>query len=152
MADQEAKPSFTCFPKLPVEIRHLIWEAVLPGPRIVEIRQRPKDTTIGIWERRRGLQWPPPLSGEGDDEREIRCQLARASIIRDVDGDEYDEDVYRQARLLEIWSYAPRPYITYVCREAEEVVLRFYTRCFGTAYSIPRAYFNLWAGHALSPL
>lgn len=40
---------FKLFPKLPVEIRVMIWRLCLPGPRVVDIRMRKKSipTTIG---------------------------------------------------------------------------------------------------------
>jgi len=34
---QEPAQEFTCFPKLPIELRLKIWECHLPGPRIIEI-------------------------------------------------------------------------------------------------------------------
>lgn len=39
--------SFTMFSKLPKEIRLMIWEAAMPGPRIVPIMQRELNKTIG---------------------------------------------------------------------------------------------------------
>lgn len=30
--------SFTCFPKLPLELRFKIWQAMTPGPRIIEVK------------------------------------------------------------------------------------------------------------------
>jgi len=39
--------SFTKFPELPVDIRLMIWESALPGPRDVGIRQCYLNTTIG---------------------------------------------------------------------------------------------------------
>ncbi|KAK7757778.1 hypothetical protein SLS62_000156 [Diatrype stigma] len=32
------RSSFTCFTRLPPEIRHMIWQLLLPGPRIFEVR------------------------------------------------------------------------------------------------------------------
>jgi hypothetical protein len=57
MARPEAKPSFVYFSRLPLEMRIVIWEAAVPGPRIVEIRQKALQPIreIGIKGRRDAL-------------------------------------------------------------------------------------------------
>jgi hypothetical protein len=49
MADTYSGRTFTKFPKLPKEIRLMIWKAALPGPRVVTIRLAPLKFTIGEW-------------------------------------------------------------------------------------------------------
>ncbi|KAF8860142.1 hypothetical protein BDZ45DRAFT_724856 [Acephala macrosclerotiorum] len=38
--DGEELTVFTLFPQLPIELRHMIWDEVLPGPRVIEILYR----------------------------------------------------------------------------------------------------------------
>ncbi|PVH84878.1 hypothetical protein DL98DRAFT_528291 [Cadophora sp. DSE1049] len=33
----KAEPNFALFPKLPLELRHMVWKYALPGPRTIEI-------------------------------------------------------------------------------------------------------------------
>ncbi|KAF4624893.1 hypothetical protein G7Y89_g13277 [Cudoniella acicularis] len=49
MADSENGPVFSKFSDLPLEIRLMIWEEALPGPRLVEISQKALKFTIGQW-------------------------------------------------------------------------------------------------------
>ncbi|CZR58644.1 uncharacterized protein PAC_08536 [Phialocephala subalpina] len=61
LSPQAPLTAFTLFPKLPVEIRLMIWKLSLPGPRIVHLKQkRLKEPAGEWWERVRSdvAMWP----------------------------------------------------------------------------------------------
>ncbi|KAG4433669.1 hypothetical protein IFR05_010837 [Cadophora sp. M221] len=154
--EQEQASVFTLFPKLPLEIRQMIWERALPNPRILEIRQGHLRKTIGGWEAENKSTWPPrPIDGDTPEQSdqgkgvsrelesvEVRHQTTRSVIAGAVGGDQNDESAYREGQLLGIRPLVPPPHIISVCHESMAVVLRFYPKCFATDYVGPRTHFN----------
>lgn len=57
--EEAEKPAFVYFPKLPLELRILVWERALPGSRIVMIRQSHLRKKIGDFEEENKSEWPP---------------------------------------------------------------------------------------------
>ncbi|KAN0117542.1 hypothetical protein V8E51_003519 [Hyaloscypha variabilis] len=150
---------FTLFPTLPKEIRLLIWEAALPGPRTVPIRQRKLLTTIREWEAKTGRTWPvfphemltmnefardsPPPSGAGENSKVKRFQqrVLRSQLNEFLHGDRAS-DRYLDAKMLGLYSPSPAPEIAGVCREALEVVEGAYPRSFAGPASFAQTWFN----------
>ncbi len=115
----------------------MVWEAALPGPRIVNIRQRGLKKTIRDWELEHAARWPPPcvedtvaeepditgtdVPGFGDDERpvqvidqrDLRSQSARTALGLALGAYEHDEEGYKDARLLGIECQCPPPHIIF---------------------------------------
>jgi hypothetical protein len=126
MADTPS--SFPKFNSLPPEIRNLIWEAALPGPRLIHI--------------------------EASYRAFYSCYRVRSDVAVDalnVDGFPafFDHDYgYRADDLREMQddphftTRAPPPVLLYVCRESFEVASKHHPRVFGTAYSPPKVSFN----------
>jgi hypothetical protein len=54
MASTDGAKTFHKSGNLPKEIRLLIWESVLPNPRVVNIVQKPLELTVRDWERANG--------------------------------------------------------------------------------------------------
>ena len=163
MARFEPERTFTVFPKLPQEIRLMIWEFALPGPRVVNIRQRRIKKTIGEWESESGKQWPIPRGGsesEPDSPTDNEQEYQRKSYPNSSENarfrcDERDalasclgakiykcnDKLYKQAHLTGVISEQPFP-IPYVCRESYEVVSKSYARCFRCLGSVASTWFN----------
>ncbi|CZR63016.1 uncharacterized protein PAC_12913 [Phialocephala subalpina] len=152
--------TFTCFPKLPREIRLMIWEAALPGPRIVHIRHKSLQKTIGQWEQENNALWPA-FNGEMvpipddyiieqlylSDERDSsdRHAAARFQVRDELYYSSIDfraADDHRKAHLQGLASDLSTPQNLLACREAYEVVAKRYTRAFACPLSIPQTYFN----------
>ncbi|KAK0105477.1 hypothetical protein ONS95_004158 [Cadophora gregata] len=143
---------FTCFQKLPLEVRLLIWEAALPGPRLVSICQRRLRKTFLDYKEEKGYDWPPMHDTEWneDDELSEEQEEERRNARRDVClalvdwFDVYDDmNLFWQMNLLCIASNCSPPNITYVCHEAYRVVARYYTKAFAYPDTLPGAYINL---------
>ncbi|PVH72393.1 hypothetical protein DL98DRAFT_539251 [Cadophora sp. DSE1049] len=150
MAGLALRKRFTCFKKLPMEVRLLIWEAALPGPRLVSIRQRPLRKTFLDYKEEKGYDWPPieyfggEEDGELDEDQEEERREARRTICH-WRGDLFDEDnmsVFWEMNMLGIDSNCPPPNIMYACREAHQVASRNYTKAFAYLESLPGAYIN----------
>ncbi|CZR63023.1 uncharacterized protein PAC_12920 [Phialocephala subalpina] len=130
-------PRFTIFSKLPKEIRLMIWDAALPGPRIVKIEQKRLCMTIGDWEEKNNAIWPPY---EGDDKqtvkerRHVRYEAAACSGL--------EECKYKETNMIGIACRNPIPDVFLSCREAYSVVAKLYKRSFASEHSIPETYFN----------
>ncbi|PMD23037.1 hypothetical protein NA56DRAFT_644614 [Hyaloscypha hepaticicola] len=137
--------TFPLFPKLPKEIRLMIWELTLPGPRIVHLQQRKLKTTIGEWEDESGLSWPLfPGDGEqnsghrkmyrGAMRSGIRCALGMPDPSR-------KSSMYREASFLGLHSQTPPPETFAVCQEAFELGAG-YIKMFSTTCSVAETWFN----------
>ncbi|KAH7390351.1 hypothetical protein BKA64DRAFT_121772 [Cadophora sp. MPI-SDFR-AT-0126] len=120
---------FTCFKKLPLEVRLLIWEAALPGPRL------------------RGHDWPPIEYFDGeedgglDEDQEEERREARRTLCywRSNLLDDDNMSVFWEMNMLGIDSNCPPPNIMYACREAHQVASRKYTKAFAYPESLPVA-------------
>ncbi|KAL2062488.1 hypothetical protein VTL71DRAFT_6754 [Oculimacula yallundae] len=140
---------FTCFSRLPLEIRLLIWEAVLPGPRLVNMRQRPVRKTFLDYKEEMGHEWPlleddtedAQGSHELDDVRNAAAR-ARDDISRSINTAGNVPIPFYEAHLLGIDSNYPPPSIMVVCRESCSVVLHHYTKSFSCMGSVPQTYFD----------
>ncbi|TVY16332.1 hypothetical protein LARI1_G007561 [Lachnellula arida] len=112
MAELSIEPTFTKFPSLPVEIRYMIWEAAIPGPRIVTIRQRALDKTLGEW-----------IEDEG-----FHNGLFPGESADDV--------------LLGITSDCKPMQILFVCRESYHITSKIYQQTFATETAFAETYFD----------
>lgn len=146
MATLKGVAKFTRFLDLPIELRRNIWEAALPGPRLVNIRQRSLKPTIGEWERDTGREWPVMEEESGGDAVPDEAHSLRYRPLTRQQIQQAPENVYSTAygtrHLVGIYSEAPPPEIIYVCREARDVVLQYYTQAFYCAESFPQTYFD----------
>lgn len=55
-----SKPKFTLFPKLPAEIRLMIWKAALPGPRLVDVNFQFEDSEFAFGSNLASCASPTP--------------------------------------------------------------------------------------------
>ena len=151
---------FTLFPALPKELRLLIWQAALPGPRIVHLQQRKLRTTIGEWEQKTGRSWPvfpsemstmnepapsSPSSTAGECLHGLRLfqqRVMRGRINEALGAEERVSPRYRAANMLGLYSPTPGPEIMLVCREAFDVVCHSYSRMFSGPASFGQTWFN----------
>ena len=142
---------FTLFPNLPFEIRLVIWKHALPGPRVVNLRQRKIKKTIGEWETETGKPWPPTKEGLEDEDADEEDDHFLVDVLdtsdwrmgeRYVVGDTlreanvYDDDAYKAGNLVALFSDCPPPEILSVCREAFEVVSKWYQKVSSTLGSV----------------
>jgi predicted nucleotidyltransferase len=123
----------------------MIWEAALPGPRIVNVFQRPLKKTIGEWEEDTGLSWPilpPPEPDDDDDNREWEQNAIRSEILEALGKrwDDYDE--YREGHLIGMSTKCPPPQILSVCKESYNVAKAQYTQAFNTLGSTTGIWFS----------
>jgi hypothetical protein len=146
--------TFTVFPNLPKEIRLMIWERTL-RPRVVNLRQRKLNKTIGEWETETGNTWPPSrggMVGEGAEEEDNHAFLdlressrwrgrERAALADALNANIFDENAYKEAHLVGLFSDCPPPDILRVCREAFQVVSKSYHKVFSPLGSIPTTWF-----------
>ncbi len=70
-----------------------------------------------------------------------RAQI-RTGLRAAMDKYAYDDEGYKDAHLVGIYSESPTPEIAYVCREARDVVLKHYTPMLYCESSFPQTYFN----------
>jgi hypothetical protein len=135
---------FTRFRDLPKEIRLMIWEAALPGPRVVNVFQRLLKKTIGEWEEETGLSWPILALPEPDDDedREWERNAIRSEILQALGKYWDDYDGYREGQLIGMATKCPAPQILFVCRESYSVAKAQYTQAFTTLGSTAGVWFN----------
>jgi hypothetical protein len=164
--DHEGR-EFPQFPKLPEEIRIMIWEAALPA-RVVNIRQRKLKLTIGEWEQKSGRSWPVfpgemtavkdvrgEVQREDPDEaseeaakttlditRRFQQRVMRGRINNALGEPEFYSDRYREANFLGLYSDCPPPEILQVCREAFKVATRSCLRVFSGPASFAETWFD----------
>lgn len=138
----------------------MIWEAALPGPRIVHIRHRSLRKTIGQWEEENDAIWPA-FDGEivprpkQHTVEQVYISDRQGSGTRHVSARNYVRDElyysgidlaasmdYQKAHLQGLTCDFSTPQNLLACREVYEVVARHYTRAFACPLSIPQIYFN----------
>jgi len=162
------EPTFPQFPKFPKEIRLMIWNAALPGPRVVDIRQRKLKITIGEWEQKSGRSWPvfPGEMDVGEEaagatgkkhiegvseeaagtlfhlSRKFQRRVMRSRINDALGALSFNSDSYREANFLGLYSECPPPEILPVCREAFDVASRAYPSVFSGPGSFGQTWFN----------
>jgi len=158
---------FRKFPELPKEIRLMIWEAVLPDGRIVEILQRPLQTTVGKWD------WPGAPENPSTQHRidylteEAPADQGQHSFMNtrierilgyfrqeEVDitvpegyhfdllsNGDFEIENYLDLPMPGIMSPCPPPSVLFVCRESYEVASAIYKRSFATHAGFAQTYF-----------
>jgi len=156
--------TFTLFPALPKELRLMIWQAALPGPRVVHLQQRKLQTTIGEWEHQTGRSWPvfpdemstmnsptlAPSSMTGNTPGAIylsrlsqfQQRVMRGRINNALGVYERASTRYCDAKMLGLYSPTPGPEIVLVCREAFDIVCHSYARMFAGPASFAQTWFN----------
>lgn len=112
---------FALFPDLPLEIRNLIWEHAVPGPRLVEIRQRRLKKTIAEWETENETGW-------FEDTPETFSVWERKYI--------------REEPIVGIESPCCIPNVLLACRESWKIASRYYHRAFASKGTFAQTYFN----------
>ncbi|KAH7311879.1 hypothetical protein BKA65DRAFT_157094 [Rhexocercosporidium sp. MPI-PUGE-AT-0058] len=147
MAGLALRKRFTCFKRLPLEVRLLIWEATLPGPRLVNIHQRPLRKTFLDYKEENGHEWPPldrwtEGSEEIDEALLEEAEYARMDVCSSLGLDGELPAAFHDAHLLGLSSNCPPPNTTYACRESYGVVSRHYTKAFACSGSIPETFIN----------
>lgn len=121
-----------------MEIRLLIWEYALPGPRIVFLEPRVKSTKFRYCYRVRSdvhiddNQFFFDGFMDGIDEGDLRV-LKERNEIGPMEGN-FDDTFFH--------SRCPPPVILEVCRESYRVATRFYRKAFGTSSGFPEIWFN----------
>ncbi|CZT07097.1 uncharacterized protein RAG0_12673 [Rhynchosporium agropyri] len=141
MAGLALRKRFTCFGRLPLEIRLMIWERALPGPRLVNIRQRPTRKTLLDYMEEKDYDLPSQNDHDETDgsEEGIRAWnnlSLELSVAQDLPVPFYE------ARLFGLSSDSPTPPMTFVCWESYRVVSRYYTKAFACMGSSPGTYFD----------
>jgi len=132
---------FSLFPNLPKEIRLLIWEIALPGPRIIYLRRR----NLQSYNCSRVWSDKPILADSSQS-------TAKDDFFHDVP--EYDSEnddliIYFKRPDLGpgkpcqgFFSPCPAPQLLFVCKESFEVMEHFYERTFGSESAFPETWFN----------
>jgi len=149
----------------------MIWNAALPGPRVVDIRQRKLNITIGEWEQKSGRSWPvfPGEMDVGEEVTEVagairkkdteevseeaagtpfhlsrrfQRRVMRGRINDALEAPNFDSDQYREANFLGLYSECPPPETLAVCRDASDIALRSYSRVFSGPGSFGQTWFN----------
>lgn len=147
MGEVKWKKQFTCFPRLPPELRLMIWEATLPGARIVELEQRSLKKTIRQWEKENRTNWPMEdddyINKSASEQEAIRRENHVTRLRLGGDPDYFNAGAYKKCHLLGFKSHHEDLVITYVCRESYELVSRSWPKLFATAYSKPQTEFNV---------
>jgi hypothetical protein len=142
------------FPKLPTEIRLMIWKAALPGPRIVEINigklkhtledrevedANAEESTNSIWE-----QFLPFDDQEGEEEvRPMPGEpAANQKAVDEARRTENESAPAETPILLGIRSGCEPPAVLFVNREAHEVAAKYFERAFPSDVALPQTWFN----------
>ncbi|KAE8454455.1 hypothetical protein EG329_000078 [Mollisiaceae sp. DMI_Dod_QoI] len=147
--------SFPQFNELPKEIRLAIWEASLPGPRIVDLRE--KLLKVKIEDFKQHIQKCKSEREQQSNERIDACvdNVATARALREESWLEHVNSIEIPSHLLEAFtekrkmepmhglkSRCHAPDILFACRESHEVAIRSYELAFDTVASQPQTWFN----------
>ncbi|KAH8590176.1 hypothetical protein B0O99DRAFT_691829 [Bisporella sp. PMI_857] len=126
---------FEPFTRLPHELRLIIWELALPGPRIVrlELALLAARCQAAIKQRRQDAE--ARLHYRHEDEPYTEEELTE--LVEDISG-----DLSEVEPLVGFRSRCRSPALLFVCRESFEVASKFYKPCFHTQNSIPQTYFD----------
>jgi hypothetical protein len=145
-------PLFPQFGNLPKEIRLEIWEAALPGPRIVELREKPLKIAFGDFRHQvqyHKINWEQ-RSNQSIDGSINEAPTAR--ILRENSWlDRMNQEIFMNPNLLSsrhltpmtgFKSYCRAPDILFACRESHEVAIKHYERAFDMVASHPETWFD----------
>jgi len=118
----------------------MIWEAALPGPRIIHVETRDRqfyscfrvrsDIAVDALDAN---QYPAFFNDDCEARDPDRLAFERVTFHSSR---RRLEDRYRFA------TRAPPPVLLYVCHESFEIASKHHSRIFGTPYSPPEVYFN----------
>jgi hypothetical protein len=136
--------TFTPFPRLPQEIRLMIWHFALPGPRIVPLLLRPAKICPHIWYRIRS-DVPTGTCAFG---AKFPCTGFFEKRPRKMKDDKWKlflhfERFYGGLPYQGFRSDCPPPALLSVCHESRELASKLYSRHFSTAWACAETYFNL---------
>lgn len=111
----------------------MIWNAALPGPRVVDIRLLPLKQTQSQWDREHGLGLPNPLVWD--------------NFVSGVAPGEHfnpDDDHLPDGRpaLLGVKPQCQNPSILFVNHEAHNVAAKHLQKAFSSHASVPETYFD----------
>jgi hypothetical protein len=125
----QSEPSFSRFHELPKEIRLVIWEMALPGPRVVYLEQDllNSHSCNRVWSNK---------IVDGTDDDEFHAQGYGSNDSETQKRDELGPLSCRAFR-----SQSPAPPLLFACRESFEVASQFYAKAFGTWDGIPETWF-----------
>lgn len=132
--DEQA--TFYQFNKLPKEIRLMIWEFALPGPRIVFLRPRRLQwfqCTRVFSDRHTDTQPKSPSTFEREDFKCFSDSSHHNGEYIDAGGSPRDRFGFRSESSISM---------LYVCRESYCVASKIYRRAFGTKHAFPQTWFS----------
>ncbi len=122
----EDGPSFRRFAELPCEVRLLIWEAALPGPRVVHLRSA-RLARYRCGRVRSDISMFP---------------CAESPLFFDQIPSPYYSKIGPKIDLRGFKSDSPPPTLLFVCRESFKIASKRYQRAFGTKWSLPEVWFD----------
>jgi hypothetical protein len=134
-------PVFSLFPNLPKEVRLLMREIALPGPRIIYLRRR----NLESYDCSRVWSDKPIIATSSQS-------TAKDDFFHDVQEYNFENDdliIYLKRPDLGpgkpcqgFFSPCPAPDLLFVCKESFEVMEHFYARTFGSEAAFPETWFN----------
>jgi hypothetical protein len=137
-SDAAEHPSFPRFGKLPREIRLVVWEEAIPGPRIVELAEKPlKLLTAGFMEQKEHYLHETLHCYKGADPK-------REEVIFNQRSREECAGVRTTpfSPMTGLQSVCVAPAILFACRESHEVAIRHYKQTFGRVAQRPETWFD----------
>jgi hypothetical protein len=132
----DGEGTFILFGKLPKEIRLMIWNEALPGPRIVFLELDFPETQPywrRVWSNRAIDETEDIITEEGDD------ILDEKDIYINELGEEVGFPINHAAAFK---SKTPAPALLFVCLESFEVASKMYFLAFGSSEGRPEVWFN----------
>ncbi|KAK0105637.1 hypothetical protein ONS95_004167 [Cadophora gregata] len=136
-AEQQSS-TFSQFQEFPLEIRQYIWEAALPGPRVIMFQmEAPHDGMC--FQVRSDIDVDGPSNDEFFD-FEFMIHFRQSFPGRDPR--DLTSRTFGPARSYTPRFFAKTPIITAVCRESRAVAEKSYTMAFGSPISSPRVWFS----------
>ncbi|KAF4625285.1 hypothetical protein G7Y89_g12887 [Cudoniella acicularis] len=145
--------SFKLFPKLPLEIQLMIWEAAASVPRIVYLNEYELPECRHAFRRVRSDREVPDFCEDPLNDQFCRRKGIQLCTIEDAPNDwELDDEIFdarwQDNDLPDIWppvglkTDSPVPSLFYVCRDSHRVASRLYPRLFPTFGSLSNIHFN----------
>jgi len=136
---------FQLFPKLPIELRLVIWEQALPGPRVVNLTRKKLKKTVGDWERENGANRREDIFlAAGMSSAEVFLDLHKIYNPND-EGNGKTRLSPKDSNAVELAGFESNtepPNILFACRESRDLALKHYQLAFSSFGSIPQTYFD----------
>lgn len=130
---EHQEPTFHKFGELPKEIRLVIWEMAIAGPRVVDLREEPlKITYQGFKEQVQELK----ARREHIDATVMEQELW-VSMLEDM-----NMEPDRQSQMRGFRSRCQAPRMLFACRESHGVGTKGYEQTFHTLASVPETWFD----------